>query len=109
MNYQLPQIAYQGRDRGVLAALRQLLSVSLVLISPPFAPAAEVARWREFAAGSEWAQQPGNWLLMAKQGYCGDLALARARAEGVQWLMHIDADELLLPGELAVNCSWWQI
>ncbi|GLI65059.1 hypothetical protein VaNZ11_008485 [Volvox africanus] len=90
-------VAYQGRDKQTLRSLEQIRSVSLILISPPFAPTEEVRSWRVHASQNEWAQKPGNWRLMAKQGYCGDIALARARAEGIQWMMHIDADELLLP------------
>ncbi|GIL59605.1 hypothetical protein Vafri_14359, partial [Volvox africanus] len=102
---------YQGRDKETLRSLEQIRSVSLILISPPFAPSEAVRRWRAHAELNEWAQKPGNWRLMAKQGYCGDIALARARAEGIQWMMHIDVDELLLPAvslaaDLALVPAW---
>ncbi|EFJ41430.1 hypothetical protein VOLCADRAFT_98595 [Volvox carteri f. nagariensis] len=90
-------IGYQGRDQQTLQWLRNISSVSIILISPPFAPEEEVRKWRQHAEVNEWAQKPGNWRLMAKQGYCGDIAIGRAKREGVQWLLHIDADELLMP------------
>lgn len=90
-------IAYPGRDEATVAALRKIKSVKLIFNQPPFATTERFNEWRQYAANNEWAQRPGNWRQMAKQGFAGDIAFKMAREDGCQWMMHIDADEILIP------------
>eukprot|EP00198_Chlamydomonas_reinhardtii_P002819 XP_001692155.1 predicted protein [Chlamydomonas reinhardtii] len=92
------QVAFQGRDEATYRALLQL------------APLLDMA-WLEHAARDDWGRRPGNWRLMSKQGYCGNIAFERARRDGMNWMAHIDADELLIPSvslaaELAAAPAW---
>lgn len=45
----------------------------------------------------QWGGQPGNYALMVKQGFCVNEAIRRGRAEGLEWIFHLDVDELFLP------------
>ncbi|KAG2423760.1 hypothetical protein HXX76_015036 [Chlamydomonas incerta] len=105
-------VAFQGRDENTFKALQQLAPLlDMVLISKPFASPAENKAWLEHAARDEWGRRPGNWRLMSKQGYCGNIAFERARRDGMNWMAHIDADELLIPStslaaELAAAPAW---
>ncbi|PNW84033.1 hypothetical protein CHLRE_04g218450v5 [Chlamydomonas reinhardtii] len=105
-------VAFQGRDEATYRALLQLAPLlDMVLISKPFATTAENKAWLEHAARDDWGRRPGNWRLMSKQGYCGNIAFERARRDGMNWMAHIDADELLIPSvslaaELAAAPAW---
>ncbi|KAG2452028.1 hypothetical protein HYH02_003066 [Chlamydomonas schloesseri] len=105
-------VAFQGRDENTYKAMQQLAPLlDMVLISKPFATTADNKAWLEHAARDDWGRRPGNWRLMSKQGYCGNIAFDRARRDGMNWMAHIDADELMIPStslaaELAAAPAW---
>ncbi len=73
------QIAYPGRDEATVAALRKIKSVKLIFNQPPFATTERFNEWRQYASNNEWAQRPGNWRQMAKQGRSGVVYLRGCR------------------------------
>ncbi|PNH12278.1 hypothetical protein TSOC_000784, partial [Tetrabaena socialis] len=91
-------IAYPGRDERTVTMLQAIKSVRLIFSQPPFATPERFREWREYASQDEWGQKPGNWRQMAKQGFAGNIACAMAQDENYNWIAHIDADELLVPG-----------
>ncbi|KAG2500357.1 hypothetical protein HYH03_001931 [Edaphochlamys debaryana] len=90
-------VAYQGRDLPTLKALRSIHSVRLILVSRPFASERLRKRYQAYERNHTWGHLPGNYKLMIKQDFCGDLALRYAHAERQQWMAHIDPDEMMLP------------
>ena len=42
--------------------------------------------------------KPCSWALMLRQNYNVDIAIEKAIAMGLDWLVHVDTDELLYPG-----------
>ena len=42
--------------------------------------------------------KPCNWALMLRQNYNVDIAIEKAFSMGLDWLVHVDTDELLYPG-----------
>ena len=68
------QLLYDGSDPEAVRLLRLLRHVTLMHIHPPFASAADHAKFELYAQGAseassrQWAGQPGNFQLMVKQG-----------------------------------------
>jgi len=99
------QLLYDGRDSEAVSLLRTLHHVTLLHIHLPWATPQEVQRYQQYATGAseastrQWAHLPGNFELMVKQGYGLGEALAAAAADGMHWMLHLDPDELLHPGE----------
>lgn len=72
--------------------------VSLVTLRGPRADEALSARFRAFEANHwQWGGQPGNFALMVKQGFCVNEAVRLGRRKGLDWIFHLDVDELFLP------------
>ena len=93
------KILYNGHDEAAVAALEQVRHVSLIHVHPPWASAKDGALLDLYAGLSrQWKGRPGNYALMVTQGYGQQEALARAKRDGVHWLLHLDPDELFYPG-----------
>ncbi|PRW56345.1 glycosyltransferase-like protein [Chlorella sorokiniana] len=97
-------LLYDGQDVEAVRLLALVRHVTLIHIHPPFASAAQQAKFEAYArsagdvATQQWGGQPGNFELMVKQGYGEHEALRLAKADGMHWLLHLDPDELLHPG-----------
>ncbi|KAG2500367.1 hypothetical protein HYH03_001941 [Edaphochlamys debaryana] len=91
-------VLYEGRDRTALAMMGNITALRPMLVTAPLAPLNESKAYKAWAVTDEWGRQIGNHQLMAKQDYGLNRAFAWARAEGQQWLAHIDVDELIYPG-----------
>jgi hypothetical protein len=70
----LLQLLYDGQDAEAVRLLGTLRHVTLIHIHPPFAPAADCAKFELYKGGAsstasrQWGGQPGNFELMVKQG-----------------------------------------
>ena len=99
-------ILYDGINSTVVQYLHSIECIDPIHIHPPWATAREAMLWdMHFDFSIREVQLKGNYVLMAKQGYCLQEALARARqaagggggGPAPAWLLHLDPDELFLP------------
>ncbi|KDD73134.1 hypothetical protein H632_c2500p0 [Helicosporidium sp. ATCC 50920] len=97
-------VLYDGQDAAAVAALEALHHVTVFHIHPPWASAKEeaLAAARGMRSGS-WTERVGNYRLMAVQAYCESLALETARRDGMDWMLHLDPDELFYPASPAFS------
>ena len=95
-------ILYDGSDEPAVDILSSIHHVDLIHIHEPFATKKEVDLFKKFSAG-EKKNAVGNFELMKKQKYCVTEAIARARRDSQDWIMHIDPDELFLVGGSEAN------
>jgi hypothetical protein len=116
-------ILYDGNDSAAVESLQSINHVEVLNIHAPWASPEELALWDAHSKLStiQWQGSQGNYELMKKQGFCLQQALRRAQERNqaasqltpaaagleaavqqqlqqVEWLMHLDPDELLLPG-----------
>ena len=108
-------ILYDGHDPLVVEALQSVHNVELIHIHAPFATPLAQSLWEaqknltrqwETSLGAQFHHQnnssssQGNYELMAKQGFGLQEALRRAQLSNtrIQWLLHLDPDELFYPG-----------
>lgn len=93
------QLLYNGHDEQAVKALSQIHHVSLIHVHPPWASAKDTALLDLYASLSrQWKGRPGNYALMITQGYGQQEALERAKRDGMNWILHLDPDELFYPG-----------
>lgn len=79
--------------------------VTLVRVQGPRADPLLTARFAAFRRNHwQWGGQPGNYALMVKQGFCVNEAIRVGRRLGLEWLFHLDVDELFLPELPRVRC-----
>ena len=99
-------LLYDGNDQAAVDALQSIRHVELMHIHEPWATPVDAASFHAYHAATVlWAGRSGNFELMFKQGYGLDEALRRSKAAGVHWLLHLDPDELFLPGGGAASLS----
>lgn len=88
-------IYYDGNDERALVLLRRLDAVHVLPLQAPFADQATVSDLDNFQkAHKQWGGRPGNYVLMVKQVYAIQKAIARAKEDGMDWIVHLDQDEL---------------
>lgn len=105
-------LLYDGSDSDAVRWLEKIDSVELIHIHSPFASEMDEAVWRSYSNHTrQWSGKPGNYQLMFKQGFCQEEALRRAkltlhsdaevnvRSKPLNWILHLDPDELILPGD----------
>jgi hypothetical protein len=69
----------------------------------------EILKRHDWVEAVEVDQEPGPTQLTVHQMRCADEALARARAEGYDWLLFVDVDEYAWGGhELPPARPWWR-
>jgi hypothetical protein len=98
-------LLYDGKDKEVVGVLGSIQCVELMHVHEPWSKEKDRVMfevYKEQAAKSlqlsQWSDKPGNYELMVKQGYAEQTALSRSKLSGIDWLMHIDPDELFYPG-----------
>lgn len=99
-------LLYDGtEDDGAVGVLESIQCVKLMHVHEPWRKEKDHVMfelYKEQAAKSfqlsQWSNKPGNYELMVKQGYAEQTALSKAKLSGIDWLMHIDPDELFFPG-----------
>jgi hypothetical protein len=93
-------ILYDGNDSKAVEALRSINHIEILHLHKPWSTPAERVLWEAHLNLSklQWQETQGNYELMAKQGFCLAQALRRARESKMDWLIHLDPDELFLPG-----------
>lgn len=98
-------LLYDGHDEDAVDVLTSINCVELIHIHDPWASEKDQALLKTYTVGAaqnretaQWTGRPGNYELMIKQGYGEHEALKRAKIAEYDWLMHIDPDELFLPG-----------
>lgn len=99
-------ILYDGSDPAAVEALSSIRHCEVIHIHEPWASAMDRALYSAYLnATITWAGGVGNYELMCKQGFCEQEALQRARDAGLDWLMHLDPDELFHPGGHAASIT----
>lgn len=99
-------VLYDGTDAKVSELLLTISHLDALFIHPPYASSQDQTSFKLwYEAHHQWKGQPGNYLLMVKQGYGTREAIHRAQQSHVEWLIHIDADELLHPGNPSFNIA----
>jgi hypothetical protein len=107
-------LLYDGDDAAAVDALSKIVHVELIHTRAPWAAPADAALWAAYAnatargaagAGAGAAARTGNFGLMFKQNFVQEQALRRAHAGRLDWLVHLDPDELLLPGGPALSAT----
>jgi len=92
-------VFYDGPDPAALEALGALACADVTPVRPGLGAAAEEFVRRDLPAKArrwpQWAGLPGNAELVLKQLGAVDRALGAARAGGVEWLLHLDGDEMV--------------
>jgi hypothetical protein len=113
------QLFYDGTAANAAHALAHIDHAELVCLRLPLASPAELALFEAFSTRaaspppensaalllSSWGAKPGNFQLMTKQAFAGAEALRKAKEAGWDWLLHLDPDELVLPGGPALSLT----
>ncbi|KAL6776982.1 hypothetical protein ACKKBF_B19730 [Auxenochlorella protothecoides x Auxenochlorella symbiontica] len=93
-------IVYNGHDAAAVQALETIRHVRLIHVHEPWAKGVDSALVELYSGLSrQWKGRPGNYALMVTQGFGEHEGLRRAKEDGMQWLLHLDPDELVQPGD----------
>lgn len=88
---------YDGSDERALQLLQSLEAVHVVPLQAPFANQSTVVDLSNFEKGhKQWGGRPGNYALMVKQAFAIQTAIAQAKEENMDWILHLDQDELFV-------------
>lgn len=88
---------YDGSDTKAFEVLQSIDVVKVVPIRAPLVDDAlkhQLERWSRWHR--QWGHRPGNYELMVKQTFAITLAIQIAKGENMDWIMHIDPDELFV-------------
>lgn len=88
---------YDGSDTKALEVLDSIDVVKVIPIRVPLVDETlkhQLERWSKWHR--QWGHRPGNYELMVKQTFAITLAIQLAREENMDWIMHIDPDELFV-------------
>lgn len=90
-------VYYDGIDPEVLNILRSIHPVSITAVRTPFADSLTLTNLQGFRhQHREWGGRPGNFELMVTQAFAVDDAIHKAKKERMEWILHLDQDELFI-------------
>jgi len=88
---------YDGTDEQAFKLLQTIDAIKVLAIRPPLTDPEITKMLQAFQKNNfNWDNRPGNFVNMVRQAFAVELAIVEARTENMDWIIHIDQDELFL-------------
>lgn len=88
---------YDGTDAQALKILHSIDAAKVLAIRPPLTDPEIQGMVNNFQKRNyNWDNRPGNFVNMVRQAFAVELAIEEALVEKMDWIIHIDQDELFL-------------